>query len=188
MGHRSGLPDLVVRHDDAAAARDRIVALSRAGIDGGAIELLGRVEVVTAGRAADRQVDLGSTRAIAGRAVRGAALGAVPGAGFGVLVLALATTVTTPVLAAGAVGGAAFGVSVGALVGLLTVPTMAGSWERTFAPLVPGGVLVGIRIDGPRSRRRANRVLAGCRPGDVEEVPDLDDLPDLPPVPGDDLA
>lgn len=179
MGHRSGLVDLVVLHPDGRAARATIERLSRGGVDGGAIRLLGRVEVVTAGRYADRQTDLGSSLALGGRLLRGMALGVPPGAVFGAILLAVATTPTVAVVTAGAGGGALFGAAVGALLGLLAIPTMASSWERTFSPLVPGGVAVGIRVEDPRTDRRARRALRGARV-DVTEVADLDDLPDGP--------
>jgi hypothetical protein len=180
MSHGSGLPDLVVFHPDGAAARATIERLSRAGVDGGAIELMGRVEVATAGRHGDRQVDLGSTLALGGRVVRGVLLGAPPGALFGAVVIALATQPTWQVVLAGAGGGAMFGAAVGILTALLAAPTMASSWERTFAPLVPGRVAVGIRVTDRRGQRRAMRALAGAPPGSVLEVDDLDSFPDEP--------
>jgi hypothetical protein len=179
VGHRSGLVDLVVVHPDGRAARTTIERLSRGGVDGGAIRLLGRVEVVTAGRYADRQTDLGSSLALGGRLLRGMALGVPPGAVFGAVLLGVATTPSVSIVAAGAGGGALFGAAVGALVGLQAIPSMASSWERTFSPLVPGGVAVGIRIEDARTDRRARRVLDGAEV-EVTEVADLDDLPDGP--------
>jgi hypothetical protein len=178
VGTRSGLSDLLVVHDDARSARRTIERLSRAGVDGGAIVLLGRVEVVTAGRDGDRQTDRGSSLAVGGRALRGIALGAPIGAVFGALVLWLTSEPGTGVLLAGSAGGATFGAGVGALTGLLTIPSMASSWERTFAPLVPGGVAVGVRSLDGRTRHRAERTLAHVRARTVREVADLDDLPD----------
>jgi hypothetical protein len=181
MGSRAGLPDLVAVHRDGAAARRTIERLSRNGIDGGAIELLGRIEVVTAGRAGDRQTDLGSSLALGKRILRGALWGLVPGAVFGAVLLSLVAGASLGVAVAGAAGGASFGASVGALTGLLAAPTMASSWERTFAPMVPGGVAIGIRVTSPRVQRRARRSLAKTEAHSVTEVADLDDLPDVPP-------
>jgi hypothetical protein len=180
LGHRSGLPDLVAVHRDGSEARRTIERLSRRGVDGGAIELLGRVEVVTAGRAGDRQTDLGSSLALGGRVVRGVLWGAPVGALFGAVLLAIVGEPSAGVLAAGAAGGASFGASVGALTGLLAAPTMASSWERTFAPMVPGGVVVGIRVTSSRVDRRVRRALRGSAAHSVTEVVDLDDL-ELPP-------
>lgn len=184
MGHRSGFADLVAVHRDAEAARATIERLSRAGVDGGAIELLGDREVVTAGRYADRQVDRGSSLALGGRVLRGVAWGLVPGAAFGALLLAVAGEATGMTLLAGAAGGGLLGAGIGVLLALLTIPTMARSWERTFAPRVPGGVAVGVRIDGDRTRRRAHPILRSSGAHNVFEVDDLDDLP--PPPPGHD--
>lgn len=177
MGHRSKLPDLVIVHDDARTARGTIERLSRAGVDGGAIELLGRVEVVTAGRHGDRQTDRGSSFALGGRVLRGVLYGIPPGALFGAVLFVLSTDLAMAALA-GAAGGAAAGAAVGALMGLLSTPTMTSSWERTFAPLVPGGVAVGVRGLDHRTLQRSRRVAAGCGARTVREVVDLDDLPD----------
>jgi hypothetical protein len=178
VGQRSGLPDLVVVHVDARAARRCIERLSRAGVDGGAIELLGRIEVVTAGRDGDRQTDRGSSLALGGRILRGIAWGVPPGAVFGAVLLAVTSGEGTATMLAGFAGGAGFGAGIGVLIGLLTAPTMATSWERTFAPLVPGGVAIGIRSLDARSLTRARRVIARAGARSVREVPDLDDLPD----------
>lgn len=172
------VPDLLVVHEDARGARRCIERLSRAGVDGGAIELLGRVEVVTAGRDGDRQTDRGSSLALGGRLLRGVAWGAPPGALFGATLLWAMADPGSTVLLAGLGGGATFGAGVGALTGLLTIPSMATSWERTFAPLVPGGVAVGVRCADPRTLARARRVAATCGARSVREVADLDDLPD----------
>jgi hypothetical protein len=176
VGHRSGLPDLVAIHPDARGARVTIERLSRAGVDGGAIVLLGNAEVVTAGRYGDRQTDLGSSLALGGRIVRGAAWGVLPGAVFGAVLLALVTTPAVTTVLAGAGGGAVFGAAVGALTSILAVPTMATSWERTFAPMIPGGVAVGVSIGSARDDRRARRVLRLAPATELREVPDLTDL------------
>jgi hypothetical protein len=180
VGHRSGQPDLVALHHDGRTARGTIERLSRAGVDGGAIELLGPVEVVTAGRYADQQTDRGSSLAVGGRVLRGLAWGIGPGAVFGAVLLAVTTSPTAAAVASGAAGGAFFGAGVGVLTALLTIPTMASSWERTFSPLVPGGVAVGVRVEDARTAKRAARVLRVCAAHEVREVDDLDDLPQGP--------
>lgn len=177
MGHRSGQADLVALHHDGRTARGTIERLSRAGVDGGSIELLGPVEVVTAGRYADRQTDRGSSLAVGGRVLRGLAWGIGPGAAFGAVLLAVTTAPSIAAVASGAAGGAFFGAGVGVLTALLTIPTMATSWERTFSPLVPGGVAVGVRVEDARTAKRAARVLRVCAAHAVREVSDLDDLP-----------
>ncbi len=180
MGRRSGQRDLVAFHDDARAARRTMVRLSRAGIDGGAIELLGRSVVVTAGRHGDRQTDLGSSLALGGLVLRGFAWGAVPGAVFGAVLLAVVASTETNVVLAGAGGGAFFGGAVGALTGLLTAPTMVASWERTFSPMVPGAIAVGVRVEDGPTGARVRRVLQGCATAAIRAVVDLDELPDGP--------
>jgi hypothetical protein len=178
VGHRSGLPDLVVVHGDARGARTCIERLSRAGVDGGAIELLGRVEVTTAGRHGDRQTDRGSSLALGARVLIGALWGVPPGAIFGAVLLSVTYEQGTAALLAGLLGGATFGAGVGILTSLLTIPSMSSSWERTFAPLLPGGVAVGVRGTDERTLARARRVLAGLEARTVREVADLDDLPE----------
>ena len=171
-------PDLLVFHRDGAGARRTIERLSRSGIDGSAISLMGPVEVVTAGRYGDRQTDRGSAFALGGRVLRGGVIGALPGALFGGLLMVLFAEPTLINVVTGALGGAGFAAGVGMLTALLHAPTMVTAWERTFAPLVPGGVVVGISIDSARVRARVDRVL---RSSDVErfvEVADLDDVPE----------
>lgn len=176
MGYRSGLPDLVAVHRDVRAARATIQRLSLHGVDGGAIELLGHGEVVTAGRAGDRQTDLGSSRAVGGRFLKGILAGAVVGALFGMVVVVLATDLVAAALIAGGVGGATFGAGIGALTGLMSTPTMASSWERTFAPRVPGEVLVGVHVTDARTAERAHRAFRDVEVLRVDEVPDLDEV------------
>ncbi|GGI08208.1 hypothetical protein [Egicoccus halophilus] len=180
MGRESGVADLLAVHRNGKDARRTIERLSRNGIDGGSILLLGRVEVTTAGRYGDRQTDLGSSLALGGRAARGLLYGLLPGAAFGAVLLAVTTEPTLFAISAGAGGGAAFGASIGVLTGLLSMPTMASSWERTFAPMVPGGVGVGVRVHTSRQQVRVRRVLERAEVLRVHEVDDLDELDDGP--------
>lgn len=180
MGRRSGFEDLVVLHADGRSARRTIERLSRAGVDGGAIVLLDPVEARTPGRAGDRQTDLGSSLALGGRVVRGVLLGIPPGALFGMVLLAVAGQ-PGAALAAGAAGGATLGAGIGVLVSLLSAPTMAASWERTFSPLLPGGVAVGVHIADRRNQRRALRALGSLDGLTIQEVADLEDLPPRAP-------
>lgn len=185
MGRDAGLADLVVLHEDGDGARRTIEQLSRAGVDGGAIVLLGPVEAVTEVRVGDRQTDGGSSRVLLSRLVRGWLLGAVPGVVFGLaLLLAVGGEQPLGVLLAGSAGGLLLGAGIGALVALLSTPTMAASWERTFSPLLPGGVAVGIHVTSRRAQRRAHRALRRLPSGVVEEVDDLGDLPPRQPGPG----
>lgn len=187
MGREAGIPDFVVLHADGAGARRTIERLSRAGVDGGAIVLLGPVEARSEGRHGDRQTDLGASLALGRRLLRGLLLGLPVGAAFGLVLLAL--TAGQPGwygLLAGAAGGGLLGAGIGVLASLLSAPTMATSWERTFSPLLPGGVAVGVRVTGRRTERRARRALRSARGLTVTEVEDLDDLPPRAPVePGD---
>lgn len=183
MGRRDGHADLVVLHADGRRARHTIERLSRAGVDGGSIVLLGPVEAKPPGRQGDRQTDLGSSLALGGRVLRGVLLGMAPGALFGVLVLAVAVgDQPWPALLAGAGGGATLGAGIGVLVSLLGAPTMASSWERTFSPLLPGGVAVGVHVASHKTQRRARRALHRTHGVTVQEVADLDDLPPRAPV------
>jgi len=175
-----GHPDLVAFHHDGRTARATIARLSRAGIDGNDIEIIGPVEVVTAGRYGDRQTDRGSSLALGGLVLRGLLVGLLPGTAFGAVLLAVFGGWTLPVVLSGAAGGAFFGAAVGSLGGLLLAPTMVDSWERTFSPLVPGGVAVGVRCGDARTARRAERVLRVSGAHTIRSVPDLDALPEGP--------
>lgn len=178
-------PDLVAFHHDGRTARATITRLSRAGVDGGDIVLLGRVEVVTAGRYGDRQTDRGASLALGGLVLKGMLWGLLPGAAFGAVLVAATAGWSVTALFAGAAGGGFFGLAVGAVGGLLVAPTMVSSWERTFSPLVPGGVAIGVRCEDERGRRRALRVLRVSGAHDVRQVADLDDLPEGPLDPED---
>jgi hypothetical protein len=180
VGDGDAHPDVVAFHHDGRTARATIVRLSRAGVDGGAITLLGPVEVVTAGRYGDRQTDRGSSLALGGALLRGAAFGVVPGAVFGAVLLVVAAGTNLEAMLLGGLGGASFGAAVGALAGLLHAPTMVTSWERTFAPLVPGPVAVGVRCADERAMTRALRVLRVSGAHTIRLVVDLDALPDGP--------
>ena len=180
MTPSGGHPDLVAFHHDGRTARATIARLSRAGIDGNDIEIIGPVEVVTAGRYGDRQTDRGSSLALGGLVLRGLLVGLLPGTAFGAVLLAVFGGWTLPVVRSGAAGGAFFGAAVGSLGGLLLAPTMVDSWERTFSPLVPGGVAVGVRCGDARTARRAERVLRVSGAHTIRSVPDLDALPEGP--------
>lgn len=123
--------DVVAFHHDGRTARATIARLSRAGVDGGAITLLGPVEVVTAGRYGDRQTDRGSTLALGGALLRGAAWGILPGAVFGAVLLAVAAGAGVAVLLLGSLGGASLGAALGGTPGMggcfgVEVPELGG--------------------------------------------------------------
>lgn len=165
-------------HRDGASARRTIERLSRVGVDGSAISLIGPVEVVTSGRYGDRQTDRGSAFALGARVLRGAAIGSLPGAAFGGTLLAVFADPTLLNIGTGALGGAVFGAGVGVLTALLHVPTMVTAWERTFAPLIPGSVAVGVAITDSRLRARVERALRGVGIERIVEVDDVEDLPE----------
>ncbi len=175
--------DVVLFHHDGVAARRTIERLSRAGVDGSAITLLGPVEVRTDGRYGDRQTDRGSAMALGGRLVRGIVYGSVPGAAFGAVLLAFVAGPGMLAVTSGVAGGAMFGGGVGILASLLNAPTMVTGWERTFSPLVPGGVVVGVRVADPRVRARVERALPAAAHHHRVDVADLDALPDGPLTP-----
>lgn len=152
--------EMVLFHADGPSARRTVSRLSRAGFDGQAITFLAPTEVVTAGRYADRQVDRGITKALAKRALTGGLIGAVIGVLPGVALLAAFTDPTSVIVAAGAAAGAVFGWGIGVLLAFQTTPTMVPVWERTFAPLLPGGVAVLVMVESKRQHRRLMRIVA----------------------------
>ncbi|MFA9429282.1 hypothetical protein [Egicoccus sp. AB-alg2] len=176
----AGTTSLVASFPDGAAARRAIERLSRAGVDGADIRLLGAVEVVAAGRYGDRQTDLGSALAVGRRAVRGVVLGLPPGAVFGLVLLAVYGDPTGWTLCCGAGGGAVFGASLGLTTTLMATPTMVAGWERTFAPLVPGGVAVGVQCRGTTRLARARSALSRSGAQRVTTIDHLDDYPTGP--------
>jgi len=151
--------EMVLFHVDGAAARRTVSRLSRAGFDGEAITFLAASEVTTAGRYADRQVDKGTARNLLVRAVTGGCIGAIVGVGPGMLLLATFAEPTWALLLAGAGAGGVFGWGIGVLLAFQITPTMVPMWERTFAPLIPGGVAVRVIVDSPKQWRRLRRVV-----------------------------
>jgi len=152
--------EMVLFHADGMTARRTVSRLSWAGFDGDAIRFLAPTEVTTAGRYSDRQVDRGITQTLAKRALAGGLIGAFIGVAPGAFLLAVFSEATVVVLASGAAAGAVFGWGIGVLLAFQTVPTMAPVWERTFAPLLPGGVAVLVTIDSQRQYRRLMRIVA----------------------------
>lgn len=179
MGRRSGVQDLIAIHRDAAAARSSIEALSRAGVDGGAISLLAAGDEMPLSRHAVRTSDGGASSRLGGVSVRGAVIGAIVGAAFGaVLVGFVAGSMTA--IAAGILGGAVAGAGLGALTGLMGLPTMAPAWERSFAPLRPGSVIVAVRNTSDDELTRAQAALEGTEAFELRRVRDIDDVPAEP--------
>lgn len=151
--------EMVLFHVDGPSARRTVSRLSRAGFDGEAISFLAPSEVTTAGRYADRQVDKGITKTLAKRAVLGGFSGAIVGIVPGALLLGMFGGTTVVVMGAGAGAGAMCGFGIGVLLAFQTIPTMVPMWERTFAPLLPGGVAVLVAIGSQRQYRQMMRIV-----------------------------
>ncbi len=172
------VPDLVVGHRDAVAARRTIERLSRLGVEGADLVLLGPGEQSLPGRQADRETDGASLRRLGSNARRGTLLGAVVGAVFGAVVLLTVPDVGSRLAATliGAAGAGVGGAFLGLLVGLLATPTMVSAWERTFAPMKVGTVLVGVRVSDGDMLARLQEALAGSRAHEIRLVSSLDEV------------
>ncbi|MFP3907754.1 MAG: hypothetical protein ACLFRV_03280 [Acidimicrobiales bacterium] len=157
-------------YDDPQLARDAVVSLERAGIDGANISALA---LDTSGRAGsgdessmgatverDREV-LGKLGSDVGHgAAIGAVAGALGGAAIAVAVPGLGTALGAGMLAIAA-GGAAAGTSVGGFAGAVAGTPTSPGWEQALIDLDDGRVVVGVHHDDRDSHDTAVAALEG---------------------------
>jgi hypothetical protein len=164
---------LVARYPDGERAGRAIARLSRRGVDGGRIHLVGGHP--DGDRHDQRRVDAGTTGQLAGNLGRGVAVGAVVGAVFGAVVLLLVTSVAaSAAVAVGALAGGSAGAGLGALTGLQATPSMSTAWAETFAPDPEGGVVVAVEARGDDALDRIEDALAGTGATDIRRAHDLE--------------
>ena len=166
--------NLVVAIDSPEAARALIVSLERAGVDADHISyvaLAGDADD-TADRGAAGDADRGGAsdghgldeqayRDVTTGAAKGLSAGAAVGALAGVallLVPGIGTVAGAGILGA-VLGGASAGGSVGGIWGAFSNAAESGAWERTFADVRAGRVLVGVHTDDEREIERVRPLL-----------------------------
>ncbi len=138
---------------DAAAARDAIEALEKAGVDGADIALHG-VETTTDDSQVDATTDAGPFGRTGFVAAVAGAIGTAVGAVIGVLILG--DTVGT--IPAALMGGIFIG-GIAAVVGAARVIGIGRAWHDTFLELREGDVTVGVHTADAELAERAASVL-----------------------------
>jgi hypothetical protein len=166
----AGVPAAVAAEfRDMQAARAAIEALENAGVDGDAIDLLGRradaARNPTSPAGADRRTGVYMAKRIALGALVGAGVGALVGVLLGLLVLAVTST--------GGGGGLVFafglvGVGLGVVVAVfLSFERSVGlseAWPLTFEDVPEGSVWVAVYSRDPTTEERAHHALARLDP------------------------
>lgn len=154
---------------DMAAARRAIASLERGGIPGSDITLEGPAARNAAtepdSSGADERFMHEASKTVFGGAAIGAAIGAVLGLVVGVLVLSGVT---------GALIGAAAGLAAGGAFGFILSPQarlqQSAAAELTYGPSNGEAPVVVVRTDDPDDARKAEKLLAGTSPRELERV------------------
>jgi hypothetical protein len=149
-------------------ARDAVVALERAGIEGNLISALAldRSDATEPGdestMAATVDKDVELLKELGPDVGRGAAIGAVAGA-LGSTAVALAIPGVGLALGAGilavAAGGAMAGTGVGGFAGAVSSTPATPGWEQALIDLDDGRVVIGVHTDDRETYDRAAAVL-----------------------------
>lgn len=160
-------------YDDPDQARDAVLALERAGIDGTHISALAldateRAEPgdeSTMQATVDRDSEVLSE--IGSDVGRGAAIGAVAGA-LGSTAVALAIPGVGAAIGAGILavtaGGAVAGTGVGGFAGAVSGTPASRGWEQALIDLEDGRVVIGVHSDDREAHDAAVGALEGTNP------------------------
>jgi hypothetical protein len=152
--------NLIGKFADASLARDAIVKLERAGIDGSKLSYLALERPDTA-HDVTPEIDGAELGKIGNSTAKGAALGSVGGAAL-VVATALIPGIG-PVAAAGligaALGGGAAGGVVGGIWGGFSHMAASPAWDSTFVAIREGFALVGVHSDSREEIAKAAAVL-----------------------------
>jgi hypothetical protein len=152
--------NLLATFSSTDLVHEALVALERAGIDGGDIRVGGEgVERAAQIAATDAQVVEGELEHhLAPRAAAGAAIGGTVGAVLSGAVIALAGYDEPANLLAGMLGFLVFGGAVGGLIGLFSGLATNRAWEATLVPM-PGCSWVLVSSSNPKVLDLAEQVL-----------------------------
>lgn len=158
--------NVVVAFDDSKDAREALLALERAGIDGSRLSYLG-IEPSADQTIDERTAEIDSAElSFVGRGTaKGGSIGTVGGAAIGgalMLVPGIGTVVGAGVLGA-ALGGGFFGGVLGGIWGGFSRMGASQAWDDVFHNIEEGLVLVGVHTDDPEEIRRACDVLPTFR-------------------------
>jgi hypothetical protein len=142
-------------------AREAIVALERAGVDGSKISYLALDRPDAEHPIADAEVDAGELRQIGRSTAKGIALGCVVGAVFAIAFMLISGVAPEEGWASVgvALGGAAAGGIVGGIWGAFSNMAEGPAWDGTFVALTDGVAIVGVHTNERRGLERAIAVL-----------------------------
>ena len=158
--------NVVIAFDDSKAAREALLSLERANIDGSKLSYLG-IEPSADQTTDERTAELDSAElSYVGRGTaKGGSIGTVGGAAIGgalMLIPGIGTVVGAGVLGA-ALGGGFFGGVLGGIWGGFNRMGASQAWDEVFHDIEEGLVLVGVHTDDPDEMRRACGVLPTFR-------------------------
>jgi hypothetical protein len=155
----------VAAFSEASAAREALLMLERAGIDGSKLSFLG---LDTSDQTLDErtsELDHAQTSFVARGTAKGGSLGTVGGAVVGgalMLIPGIGPVVGAGVLGA-ALGGGFFGGVLGGIWGGFNRMGASTAWEETFHEIHDGLTLVGVHTDDKAEFDRARDLLADAR-------------------------
>ena len=162
---------LVGVYRNMSEAREAMVSLEQAGLNGGRLTIAGeQAESAVARRpaAADSRFLGYIASSIRRGALAGAAVGAGIGLAFGIfLSLRSGDQFWEPELWAPAVAGLFPGAIIGALLGFRLNVAMSPAWSRTFAEVRPGAACVALEVSSDDEEASAAAVLRETHPQEV---------------------
>jgi hypothetical protein len=158
--------NVVVAFDDSMQAREALLALERAGIDGSKLSYLG-IEPSADQTIDERTSELDNAELsfVARGTAKGGTYGTIGGAAIGgalMLIPGIGTIAGAGILGA-ALGGGAFGGVLGGIWGGFNRMGASQAWDEVFHDIEEGLVLVGVHTDDPEEIRRACDVLPTFR-------------------------
>ena len=147
--------------DTAEAAREALLSLERAGIDGSQLSFLGVDSDEQSLDERSAELDRQQTSFVARGTAKGGSLGSVGGAAVGgaiMLIPGIGPIVGAGVLGA-ALGGGFFGGVLGGIWGGFNRMGASAAWEETFHHIERGMALVGVHTDDRDELQRACALL-----------------------------
>jgi hypothetical protein len=164
---------IAARFPDLASARAAIEALEDTGVDGNDISLHG-VELVPPSVQQTRRVDRRIARTLAGRTLRGAAVGALLGLAFGAILGAALIAETRPdspgqELVVSMICGVGLFTTLGAFIAFERAGTLSDAWPETFEAESTGPLWVEAHTHDEFHRERALRRLRRLHPLEVRD-------------------
>jgi hypothetical protein len=155
----------VAAFTDAPSAREAILALERAGIDGSKVSFVAYDNSDQSIEQRSSEMDHEQVGYVARGTAKGGSLGTIGGAALGsalMVVPGIGTIVGAGVLGA-ALGGGFFGGVIGGIWGGFNRMGASAAWDETFHDIENGMALVGVHTDDREELEHALRSLDGER-------------------------